>query len=270
MNQFPPSSRVFHYDRFEFFRKFAEIFASQGAPPEQIFPPVSLVLLISVASVADQGCLSRIPDPDFYPYRIPDPKTAMKDRVKKICCHTFFFGAINFIKLNYFIFEMLNKKIWANFQRIIELFTQKIITKLSKIWVWDPGSEIRDPEKTYSGSQIPNPPGVKRAPDLGSKEHRISDPQHCRWQICHGCQRYRRQICHRCQRSQWQWEQLSNFWQLKMNLKKKFIYMLTLPPNGVQKKSKNFSDWIFFPIATGLELRISPGIFEKIRTALMV
>ncbi len=33
MNQFPPSSRVFHLDRFKFFREFAEIFASQGAPP---------------------------------------------------------------------------------------------------------------------------------------------------------------------------------------------------------------------------------------------
>ncbi len=31
MNQFPTSPRVFHEDRFEFFRKFAEIFASQGA-----------------------------------------------------------------------------------------------------------------------------------------------------------------------------------------------------------------------------------------------
>jgi hypothetical protein len=48
---------------------------------------------------------------------------------------------------------VLKKKIWANFQRIIELFTQKIVTKLSKIWLWDPGSEIRDPEKTYSGSR---------------------------------------------------------------------------------------------------------------------
>ncbi len=33
MYQFSPSSRVFHQDRFEFFQKFAEIFASQGAPP---------------------------------------------------------------------------------------------------------------------------------------------------------------------------------------------------------------------------------------------
>jgi hypothetical protein len=31
----------------------------------------------------------------------------------------------------------------GNFQRIIELFTQKIVTKLSKIWVWDPGSGFR-------------------------------------------------------------------------------------------------------------------------------
>ncbi len=33
---------------------------------------------------------------------------------------------------------MLKKNIWANFQRIIDLFTQKNVTKLSKIWVWDP------------------------------------------------------------------------------------------------------------------------------------
>ncbi len=35
------------------------------------------------------------------------------------------------------------KKIWADFQRIIEIFTQKIVTKLSKIWVWDRRSGIR-------------------------------------------------------------------------------------------------------------------------------
>jgi hypothetical protein len=65
---------------------------------------------------------------------------------------------------------VLKKKIWENFQRIIELFTQKIVNKLSKIWVWDPGSEIRDPEKTYSGSRIQGP-----------KRHQIPDPdpQHC-------------------------------------------------------------------------------------------
>jgi hypothetical protein len=33
MNQFHPSPRVFGNDRLEFFLKFVEIFASQGAPP---------------------------------------------------------------------------------------------------------------------------------------------------------------------------------------------------------------------------------------------
>jgi hypothetical protein len=54
---------------------------------------------------------------------------------------------------------VLKKKIWAIFQRIIELFTQKIVTKLSKIWIWDPGSGkilFRIPD-----------PGVKKAPDPG-------------------------------------------------------------------------------------------------------
>jgi hypothetical protein len=32
MNQFPPSHRVSHIGPFKFFRKFAEIFAAQGAP----------------------------------------------------------------------------------------------------------------------------------------------------------------------------------------------------------------------------------------------
>jgi hypothetical protein len=67
---------------------------------------------------------------------------------------------------------MLKKKIWANFQRIIELFTQKTDTKLSKcgLGIRDPESEIRDPEKTYSGSRI-----------QGSKRHRIPDPDQQQW-----------------------------------------------------------------------------------------
>jgi hypothetical protein len=90
----------------------------------------------------------------------------MKDRMKKSLLSYLFFGATNFTKLNYFIFEMLKKKMWANFQRI----TQKIVTKLSKIWIWDPGSEIRDPEKTYSGSRF-----------QGSKRQRVPDPDPQHW-----------------------------------------------------------------------------------------
>jgi hypothetical protein len=61
---------------------------------------------------------------------------------------------------------MLKKKIWANFQRIIELFTQKIVTKLSKIWIWDPGSE-------KNLFRIPDP-GVKTAPEPGSATLELS------------------------------------------------------------------------------------------------
>jgi hypothetical protein len=55
---------------------------------------------------------------------------------------------------------MIKKKIWANFQRIVEVFTQKIFNKLS-----NNGFGIQDPEKTYSRSRI-----------QGSKRHRIPDP----------------------------------------------------------------------------------------------
>jgi hypothetical protein len=62
---------------------------------------------------------------------------------------------------------MLKKKIWASFQIIKELFTRKIVTKLSKIWVWDPGSEILEPGFGKNRFRIPDPQ-VKKAPDLGS------------------------------------------------------------------------------------------------------
>ncbi len=114
-------------------------------------------------SVADPGCLSRILIFTHPGSRIPDPKTATKERGEKklvVNCHTFFCSH-KFHKIIFF--EMLKKKIWANFQRIIELFfTQKIVSKLSKIWAWDPGSEVRDPGKNLF--RIPDP-GVKKAPD---------------------------------------------------------------------------------------------------------
>jgi hypothetical protein len=106
---------------------------------------------------------------DVYPgSRISDlgsrtQKQQQKRGVKKNLLYSTFLCSQKFNKIeNYFSFEVLKKKIWANFQRIIELFTQKIVTKLSKIWVWDPRSE--------SGKnlfRIPDP-GVKKAPDPGS------------------------------------------------------------------------------------------------------
>jgi hypothetical protein len=52
----------------------------------------------------------------------------------------------------------MKKKIWANFRRIIELFTKKKSLSSQKY-----GFGIRDPEK----KPIPDP-GVKKAPDPGS------------------------------------------------------------------------------------------------------
>jgi hypothetical protein len=104
------------------------------------------------SSVADQGCLSRIPDPDFYPSRIPDPKTGTKEKgEKKIVVIPFFqfFCSHKFHNIvNYFIFEMLKKKIWANFQKY--------------------GFGIRDPRSGKNLFRIPNPE-VKKAPDTGSQ-----------------------------------------------------------------------------------------------------
>ncbi len=60
----------------------------------------------------------------------------------------------------------MKKKKWAHSHRIIELSTQKIVNKLSKIWVWDPGSEIQDPEKNLFRNLDP---GVEKAPDPGSE-----------------------------------------------------------------------------------------------------
>jgi hypothetical protein len=50
-------------------------------------------------SVADPGCLSRIPDPDFYPSRIPNPKTATKERSEEKFVVISSFVATNFTKL---------------------------------------------------------------------------------------------------------------------------------------------------------------------------
>jgi hypothetical protein len=62
-----------------------------------------------------------IPDPDFYPSRIPDPssKNSNKGEGWKKLVFITVFEATNFTTLkNYFIFEMLKKKIWANFNEL--------------------------------------------------------------------------------------------------------------------------------------------------------
>ncbi len=94
--------------------------------------------------IPDPGSL--IPDPDFYLSRISDPgskNSNQRERWKKINCYTFLCSHKFHKIVNYFSFEVLKKKILANYQRIIELFTQKMVKKLLKIWSWDPRSGIR-------------------------------------------------------------------------------------------------------------------------------
>ncbi len=92
----------------------------------------------------DPGCLSRIPDPDFYPSRISDPKTATKERGEKFSYHNFLCSH-KFLKIaNYFSFGVPKKKI----QRIIEFFTQKLSLSSQKY-----GFGIRGPEKNLFKSQ---------------------------------------------------------------------------------------------------------------------
>ncbi len=128
-----------------------------------------------LGSVANPGCLSRILIlPILNPgSRIPDPgskKSNKREGGKKIWCHTFLCSNKFHKIVHYFSFKVLKKKIWANFQRIIELFTQKIVTKLSKVWglgsgirkkpIPDPGSRgqkgtgSRIPNRMFLGSQI--------------------------------------------------------------------------------------------------------------------
>jgi hypothetical protein len=67
-----------------------------------------------------------IPDPDFYPSRIPDlgswipdPKAATKERgEKKICCHNFLCSHKFHNIENYFSFEVLKKKFGQIFKEL--------------------------------------------------------------------------------------------------------------------------------------------------------
>ncbi len=109
--------------------------------------------------IPDPG--SRIPDPGsripVLGSRISDPGSKNEwQGWKKICCHNFFWSH-KFHKIKLFYFWNVEEKIWPNFQRIIELFTQKIVTKLLKMWVWDPGSEIRGPGSGKDLFRIPDP-----------------------------------------------------------------------------------------------------------------
>jgi hypothetical protein len=84
----------------------------------------------------------------------------LRSYAKLLFCPTIFCSHKYHTIVNKFIFEHVKKIFVAKTLRIIVLFIQNFVIELSKIWIWNPGSEIRDP---------------------GSKRHRIPDPdpQHC-------------------------------------------------------------------------------------------
>jgi hypothetical protein len=89
---------------------------------------------MNLFSVADPGCLSQIPDPDFYPSSWIQKQRQKRGVKKKFVI--LFFVATNFTKnlVNNFIFEMLKKKKLAQFSN--NNFLPKklsIVTKPSKI-----------------------------------------------------------------------------------------------------------------------------------------
>jgi hypothetical protein len=104
-----------------------------------------------------------IPDPGS---RIPDPKTATKERGEKNVVVITFSLASNVTKLNIIlVLKCWRKKFGPIFQELLNFFPKKLSLSSQKY-----GLGIRDPEKTYSGSRI-----------QGSKRHRIPDPDPQHW-----------------------------------------------------------------------------------------
>ncbi len=128
------------------------------------------------ASVADPGCLSRIPDPDFYPSRIPDPgsKNSNKRQGWKFFFFEPFFVATNFTKLNIILFLICwRKKFGAIFQELLKFLPKKYCHQALKNMglgsgIRDPRSGIRDLGSGKNLFRIPDL-GVKKAQDPGSR-----------------------------------------------------------------------------------------------------
>jgi hypothetical protein len=153
----------------------------------------------SALRVADPGCLSRIPDPNFYSSEIPGPRPRswildlgsdppsliqqqqQKEEREKLNVFPFYSNKFHKI-VNYFLFELVQKENPSQLTNnyCIVLFTRKIVTKLSKIWVGmgiqDRGSEIR---VLRSGKNYPGSRGVKKAPDPVSHT-RNTHTMHCK------------------------------------------------------------------------------------------
>ncbi len=116
-----------------------------------------------------------IPNPGSWWWFLPIPhlrsriqKQQQKRGMKKIVVKSFFV-ATNFTKFKIILFWNGEENNLGQFSKnYVELFTQKIVNKLSKIRVTDPWSGIQDP-----GSRIRKKP----IPDPGSRGQKAPDPR---------------------------------------------------------------------------------------------
>jgi hypothetical protein len=92
-------------------------------------PPRPVKIRKPYSSVTDPGCLSRIPDPDFYPSQFPDLGSRIQNSKKREGWKKFwsyFFCSHKFNKIEYFlIFEMLKKKCRPNFKELLKFLPKK-------------------------------------------------------------------------------------------------------------------------------------------------
>jgi hypothetical protein len=100
-----------------------------------------------------------IPNPGS---RIPDPKTATKERGEKKLL-SYFFCSHKFHKIEYyFVFDCWRKKFGPNFKELFKFSPKKLSLRSQKY-----GFGIRDPRSGKNLFRIPDP-GVKKEPDPGS------------------------------------------------------------------------------------------------------
>ncbi len=103
------------------------------------------------------GSLSQIRDPDFFPSRIPELGSVIHQKQKrvgiKICCLPFFVAIIHkiVIILVWTGTDKMCGQLTRNYS--IVFLTQKIVTKLSEIWVG-----IQDPRSGIPKKLVLDPP----------------------------------------------------------------------------------------------------------------
>ncbi len=106
------------------------------------------------------------PDPGSWFLPIPDPgsKNSKKGEGWKNFFVKPYFVATNFTKMKIILFLKCWRKNLGQFSKNYRTFYSKNVNKVSEIWVWDPGSGIRDPGSGKNLLRVPDA-GVKKAPD---------------------------------------------------------------------------------------------------------